>query len=77
MSTSANRSRPASASVPNHDRIVQYMSAGATTSVPGASASSSAVAAAMPEANSNDSAPPSSSVSSASAGSPVGFWSRL
>jgi len=50
-------------------RSDQYMSCGATMRAPGFSASSTAEAAAMPDANSAASAPPSSLHSKASAGS--------
>ncbi len=64
------------ANVVSQLRSDQYMTFGASTWSPGASAWNTAVAAAMPDANSSDACPPSSSVRTASAWSNVGFWSR-
>ena len=58
-------------------RRLQYMTFGATTWSPGCSAWNTAVAAAMPDANSSVSGPPSSAVMSASAWSNVGLSSRM
>ena len=57
-------------------RSDQYITVGATTWSPGRSARNTAVAAAMPEANSSAAAPPSREASSASAWSKPGLSAR-
>ena len=76
MSMNSTRKPQCVAKFTSQLRSDQYITFGATTWSPGASAWNTAVAAAMPEANSSDACPPSSAVSTASAWSNVGLLSR-
>ena len=67
MSMNSTRSPHWVANVISQLRSDQYMTFGASTWSPGASAWNTAVAAAIPDANSSDACPPSSAVRTASA----------
>ena len=73
LGTRSSANRPFAARVCSQRRMVQYISAGATTWSPGSSVSKTVVAAAMPELNNSASWPSSSRASSASQRSYVGF----
>ena len=75
--TRSSAKRPVDARCCSQLRMVQYISAGATTWSPGASVSKTVVAAAIPEPKSSASWPSSRRASSASQRSYVGFWSRV
>ncbi len=66
VSQNATLSRPSASAWPSQRRSAQYMTRGATTWAPGGSAPNSVVAAAIPDGNSSEAAPPSSAESSAS-----------
>ena len=76
MSINSTCSPQRTAKLVNQLRSDQYMTFGASTWSPGASAWKTAVAAAMPLANSRACAPPSSAHSTASAWSKAGLSAR-